>query len=140
MRRQTRIDYVSKLSACVVAMEAYCGAHHLSRLFAAHGHEIRLMSPENVRPYLKAQKNDDRDTERIAVAALRPTMRFVELKSREQLDIQLASRAFAPCGRAHQPDQPVAGDPAGTRGIFRSGGASSSLASMACWPGTTRAQ
>jgi transposase len=92
MRRQTLIDYISKLPACVVAMEACCGAHHLGRLFAAHGHEIRLMSPEYVRPYVKAQKNDDRDAEGIAEAASRPTMRFVELKSQEQLDIQTLHR------------------------------------------------
>jgi transposase len=53
MRRQTMIDYVARLPACVIAMEACCGAHHLGRLFAAHGHEIRLMSPEYVRPYVK---------------------------------------------------------------------------------------
>jgi len=81
MRRQTLIDYVAKLPACVVAMEACCGAHHLGRLFAAHGHEIRLMSPEYVRPYVKAQKNDDRDAEGIAEAASRPTMRFIPLKN-----------------------------------------------------------
>ena len=74
MRRQTLIDYVGKLPACVVAMEACCGAHHLGRLFAANGHKIRLMSPEYVRPYVKAQKNDDRDAEGIAEAASRPTM------------------------------------------------------------------
>jgi transposase len=92
MRRQTLIDYVAKLPACVVAMEACCGAHHLGRLFAEHGHEIRLMSPEYVRPYVKAQKNDDHDAEGIAEAASRPTMRFVELKSQEQLDIQTLHR------------------------------------------------
>jgi transposase len=92
MRRQTLIDYVAKLPGCVVAMEACCGAHHLCRLFAAHGHEIRLMSPEYVRPYVKAQKNDDRDAEGIAEAASRPTMRFVEPKSQEQLDIQTLHR------------------------------------------------
>jgi transposase len=92
MRRQTLIDYVAKQPACVVAMEACCGAHHLGRMFAAHGHEVRLMSPEYVRPYVKAQKNDDRDAEGIAEAASRPTMRFVELKSREQLDIQTLHR------------------------------------------------
>ena len=92
MRRQTLIDYVTKLPACVVAMEACCGAHHLGRLFAARGHEIRLMSPEYVRPYIKAQKNDDRDAEGIAEAASRPTMRFVDLKSQEQLDIQTLHR------------------------------------------------
>ena len=92
MRRQTLIDYVTKLPACVVAMEACCGAHTLGRLFAAHGHEIRLMSPEYVRPYVKAQKNDDRDAEGIAEAASRPTMGFVKLKSQEQLDIQTLHR------------------------------------------------
>jgi transposase len=50
------------------------------------------MSPEYVRPYIKAQKNDDRDAEGIAEAASRPTMRFVELKSQEQLDIQTLHR------------------------------------------------
>jgi transposase len=92
LRRQTLIDYVAKLPKCVIAMEACCGAHHLGRLFASNGHEIRLMSPEYVRPYVKAQKNDDRDAEGIAEAASRPTMRFVELKSQEQLDIQTLHR------------------------------------------------
>jgi hypothetical protein len=55
MRRQTLIDYVTKLPACVIAMEACCGAHHLGCLFAARGHDIRLMSPEYVRPYLSAR-------------------------------------------------------------------------------------
>ena len=79
MRRQTLIDYVTKLPACVVAMEACCGAHHLGRLFAAQGHEIRLMSPEYVRPYIKAQKNDDRDAEGIAEAASRPRLSGLDL-------------------------------------------------------------
>ncbi|TCQ04283.1 glutathionyl-hydroquinone reductase [Rhizobium sp. PP-F2F-G36] len=92
MRRQTLIDFVEKLPRCVIAMEARCGAHHLGRLFAAAGHEVRLMSPEYVRPYVKAQKNDDRDAEGIAEAASRPTMRFVDLKSQEQLDIQTLHR------------------------------------------------
>ena len=51
------------------------------------------MSPEYVRPYVKAQKNDDRDAEAIAEAATRPTMRFVALKSEAQLDMQVLHRA-----------------------------------------------
>jgi transposase len=74
-------------------MEACCGAHHLGRVFAVHGHDVRLMSPEYVRPYVKAQKNDDGDAEGIAEAATRPTMRFVELKSQEQLDMQTLHRS-----------------------------------------------
>lgn len=91
MRRQM-IEFVEKLPTCVLAMEACCGAYHLGRLFTSKGHEVRLMSPEYVRPYVKAQKNDDRDAEGIAEAASRPTMRFVELKSQEQLDIQTLHR------------------------------------------------
>ncbi len=56
------------------------------------------MSPEYARPYVKAQKNDDRDAEAIAEAATRPTMRFVELKSEEQLDMQTASHPRQTCG------------------------------------------
>lgn len=92
LRRDTIIAFCSKISACVVAMEACCGAHHIGRALAGQGHEIRLMSPEYVRPYVKAQKNDDRDAEAIAEAASRPTMRFVTLKSEEQLDMQTLHR------------------------------------------------
>src|ERR687884_788799 len=97
LRRQLQRDGVVRLAAglppCLVAMEACCGAHHLGRILRSQGHEVRLMSPEYVRPYVKAQKNDDRDAEAIAEAATRPTMRFVELKSEEQLDMQSLHRA-----------------------------------------------
>lgn len=73
-------------------MEACCGAHHVGRLFAANGHEVRLMSPEYVRPYVRAQKNDDNDATGIAEAATRPTMRFVEMKSQDRLDLQTLHR------------------------------------------------
>lgn len=95
-RRLTREGVVrlgAKLPACVMAMEACCGAHHLGRVLREQGHEIRLMSPEYVQPYVKAQKNDERDAEAIAEAATRPTMRFVELKSEAQLDAQILHRA-----------------------------------------------
>ena len=92
VRRATLAELAGKLAPCTVAMEACCGAHHAGRLFAAKGHEVRLMSPEYVRPYVWAQKNDDNDAEGIAEAATRPTMRFVELKSQEQLDIQTLHR------------------------------------------------
>ena len=95
-RRMTRegvVAFVSKLPSCVVAMEACCGAHFLGRLFKAQGHKVRLMSPEYVQPYVKAQKTDDRDAEAIAEAATRPTMRLVTLKSEAQLDLQVLHRA-----------------------------------------------
>src|SRR5215218_7178497 len=93
MRRDSVLKLASKLPACVMAMEACCGAHHLGRQLRQYGHDVRLMSPEYVRPYVKAQKNDERDAEAIAEAATRPTMRFVELKSETQLDMQSLHRA-----------------------------------------------
>ncbi len=93
MRRSSVESFVEGLEGCIVAMEACCGAHHLARVFAAQGHEVRLMSPEYVRPYVKAQKNDELDAEAIAEAATRPTMRFVAMKSQAQSDIQALHRA-----------------------------------------------
>jgi transposase len=93
MRPENIPVFTSTLPACVIAMEACCGAHHLGRVLASQGHTVRLMSPEYVRPYVKSHKNDDRDAEAIAEAATRPTMRFVELKSETQLDMQTLHRA-----------------------------------------------
>jgi transposase len=93
MRREGGIELAAELPPCVVAMEACCGAHHLGRVLQARGHQVRLRSPEHVRPYVKAQKNDDRDAEAIAEAAPRPTMRFVAIKSEQQLDQQTLHRA-----------------------------------------------
>jgi transposase len=92
MRPESIPAFTRTMPACTVAMEACCGAHHLGRLLRSQGHTVRMMSPEYVRPYVKAQKNDDRDAEAIAEAATRPTMRFVELKSEEQLDMQTLHR------------------------------------------------
>jgi transposase len=92
LHRESVVKLASGLPPCVMAMEACCGAHHLGRQLRNMGHQVRLMSPEYVRPYVKAQKNDDRDAEAIAEAATRPTMRFVELKSAEQLDMQSLHR------------------------------------------------
>jgi transposase len=93
VRRENLLKIVAQLKPSMVAMEACGGAHHLGRLLRDGGFEVRLMSPEYVRPYVKAQKNDDRDAEAIAEAATRPTMRFVELKLAEQLDMQVLHRA-----------------------------------------------
>ncbi len=89
IKREGLPAFAECLSPCVVAMEACCGAHYLCRVFVDWGHEVRLMSPEYVRSYVKAQKNDDRDAE----VATRPTMRFVELKSGEQLDMRTLHRS-----------------------------------------------
>lgn len=100
MQPKTIPGFAAQLPPCVIAMEACCGAHHLGRLLTEKGHEVRLMSPEYVRPYVKAQKNDDRDAEAIAEAATRPTMRFVGLKTQEQLDVQSLHRVRSRLVRA----------------------------------------
>ena len=92
MNRNSVVGFAKALRPCIMAMEACCGAHHLGRILAGQGHDVRLMSPEYVRPYVKAQKNDDRDAEAIAEAATRPTMRFVSLKEEAQLDDQILHR------------------------------------------------
>jgi transposase len=80
------------LPPCLVGMEACCGAHHVGRQLAALGHAVRLIPAQYVKPFVKSNKNDFRDAEAIAEAVLRPTMRFVPLKSREQLDLQALHR------------------------------------------------
>jgi transposase len=69
---------------CLVAMEACASAHYWTREMARHGHEVRLIAPRYVKPFIKRQKNDAADAEAIVEAALRPTMRFVEPKSADQ--------------------------------------------------------
>ena len=70
-------------SACIVAMEACATSHHWGRFAQSHGHEVRLVPAAYVTPFVKRQKNDRADAEAIAEAALRPTMRFVAVKSAE---------------------------------------------------------
>ena len=115
MRRDGVVRFVERLSPCTVAMEACCGAHHLGRELACFGHAVRLMSPEYVRPYVKAHKNDDRDAEAIAEAATRPTMRFVEIKSQEHLDLQTLHRSRSRLVSERTADQPAPRHSAGAR-------------------------
>ena len=61
--REGVMAFTAALPACVVAMEACCGAHFLGRVIADQGHTVRLMSPEYVQPFVKAQKTDDRDAD-----------------------------------------------------------------------------
>lgn len=82
----------ANMPACLIGMEACSGAHHLGRALAAQGHQARLMPPQYVKPFVKANKNDYRDAEANAEAVQRPTMRFVPLKSETQLDLQTIHR------------------------------------------------
>ncbi len=76
--------FMTEQSPCLVAMEACASAHHWAREMARHGHEIRMIAPHYVKPFVKRQKNDAADAGAIVEAALRPTMRFVEPKSADQ--------------------------------------------------------
>jgi transposase len=80
------------IPTCMIGMEACAGAHHIGRQLAALGHHVRLMPAKYVKPFLKGHKNDYRDAEAIAEAVERPTMRFVPLKSVDQLDLQALHR------------------------------------------------
>lgn len=83
--------FIAALPPCIIAMEACAGAHHWGRDFMARGHDVRLVPPIYVKPFLKRQKNDAADAEAIVEAALRPTMRFVAVKSVEK---QACAMAF----------------------------------------------
>src|SRR5262249_11851044 len=72
---------------CLIGMEAWVGAHHLSRELQALGHDARLMPAKYVRAYSKGQKNDFRDAEAIAEAVQRPTMKLVATTTADQLDL-----------------------------------------------------
>lgn len=75
-----------------IAFEACSGAHWLAHQLTALGHDVRLLTPESVRPFAKAQKNDWNDALAIAEAARRPERHAVGIKSQEQLDIQALHR------------------------------------------------
>jgi transposase len=83
---------IANLPPCMVAMEACGSAHYWARTFRRFGHEVRLMAPQFVKPFVKSNKNDAADAEAICEAAQRPTMRFVAVKSVEQQDIQALHR------------------------------------------------
>jgi transposase len=81
LRRDQVLTFFAAQPRCLVAMEACPGAHHWGRELAALGHEVKLIAPCYVKPFVKRQKNDMVDAEAICEAAQRPTMRFVAVKS-----------------------------------------------------------
>ena len=78
------LAFISQQSRCGVAMEACATAHGWGREFEKLGHDVRLIPPVYVKPFVKRQKNDAADAEAIVEAALRPTMRFVSVKTEDQ--------------------------------------------------------
>lgn len=82
--RARLIDFCASLPSCTIAMEACGGAHFMARELMAIGHQVKLISPQFVRPFVKNNKNDFVDAEAICEAASRPSMRFVSPKDESQ--------------------------------------------------------
>jgi transposase len=84
MRRKEMVDFFTKCPPTVIAIEACGASHHWARLLTGLGHEVKLIAPQLVKPYVKRGKNDAADAEALCEAMSRPTMRFVPVKSADQ--------------------------------------------------------
>jgi len=93
LSRSKVTEFMVRLPSCLVAMEACGGSHDWARRLMAMGHDVRLISPQFVKPYVKSNKNDVADAAAICEAVQRPDMRFVPIKGVEQQDIQSLHRA-----------------------------------------------
>ena len=92
LTRTRVLGFFAKLAPCLVGIEACGSAHYWGRELSRLGHEVRLIAPSYVKPYLKRQKNDAADAEAICEAVTRPNMRFVPVKSSEQQSIMVLHR------------------------------------------------
>jgi transposase len=90
--RKQLLVFTANRQQMLIGMEACGGAHYLARALREQGHDVRLMPAQYVKPYVKTNKNDYLDAEAIAEAVQRPTMRFVPIKTDEQLDLQALHR------------------------------------------------
>jgi len=93
LRRGQVLEFFAGLSPCLIGLEACASAHYWARELQALGHEVRLIPPQYVKPFVKTNKNDAADAEAICEALLRPTMRFAEVKSAEQQSVLMLHRA-----------------------------------------------
>jgi transposase len=93
LKRRSVLAFFQKLSPCLVGIEACASSHHWSRELKALGHNVRLMPPAYVKPYVKRQKNDAADAEAICEAVSRANMRFVATKTPEQQSCLMLHRA-----------------------------------------------
>ena len=100
LSRKKLLEFMANLAPCRIGMEACGGAHYWSRAFRKLGHEVKLLPPQYVKPYVKTNKNNYSDAEAICEAMSRPNMRFVGIKSVDQQDIQSLHRVRACVWRA----------------------------------------
>ena len=84
LKRDQMAEFFANLPAALIGMEACSGAHYWARKLTGMGHDVRLMAPQFVKPYVKTNKNDASDAEAICEAVARPNMRFVPIKNIEQ--------------------------------------------------------
>ena len=92
LRRSEVISFFAKLPSTVIGLEACATSHHWARSLLALGHQVRLIPPAYVKPFVKRQKNDAADAEAICEAVSRPSMRFVPVKSAEQQGVLVLHR------------------------------------------------
>lgn len=92
LKRRYVIQFFAGLKPCRIGIEACATAHHWGRELAKLGHEVRLMPPAYVKPYVKRNKNDAADAEAICEAVTRPNMRFVPIKTQDQQSILMLHR------------------------------------------------
>ncbi|NKJ40189.1 IS110 family transposase [Rhizobium sp. SG570] len=93
LSREAFRRFMAEHPPAIVVIEACGSAHYWAREMAKHGHEVKLIAPRYVKPFVKRQKNDAADAEAIVIAAQRPEMRFVEPKSAEQQGKAILFRA-----------------------------------------------
>jgi transposase len=92
LTRNALMPFLAQLPPLLIGIEACGGSHYWARRFRKHGHDVKLLAPQFVKPFVKSNKNDMRDAEAIAEAVTRPTMRFVPIKEVDQQDIRALHR------------------------------------------------
>ena len=93
IRRAQMLLFFSRLAPCLIGIEACAGAHYWARELTKFGHEVRLIPPSYVKPFVKRGKTDAADAEAICTAVLQPSMRFVPVKTEAQQAALMSHRA-----------------------------------------------